>query len=93
LVDWYGEKLAIHVSEYAVFVLAPLGELGEIIYYALRFGMEDVGAVTVYQNAVLIVLVVGVAPNMVALIYYLHPLSRAGQALGYYTSGVSRTNY
>jgi hypothetical protein len=47
---------------------ASTGEVGQVLEYVLGVGVEDVRAVLVHQDAFLVVMVVGVAGNMVALI-------------------------
>ena len=55
--------------------------------------MEDVWAVLVYENAMLIVMIVGVAADVRTLVAQQHLFVRtAGEALGQHTAGESRSN-
>src|SRR5918998_4726187 len=81
--------MAVHVGECAVLVWAPFRKVGEIIDDAPGIGVEDVRPVAVYQNAVFVVLVVCVAPDVGALVEHVDPLSGARQALGYDATSIA----
>src|SRR5215210_931393 len=86
--DW--QQLAVYVGERAVLVPAPFGEVGEVIYDAPRVGVEDMRPVAVYQDAVLVVLVICVPPDVGAPVDHVDPLARARQTLGNDAAGIAR---
>src|ERR671913_2117282 len=81
--------MAVHVGECAVLVWAPFRKVGEIIDDAPGIGVEDVRPVAVYQNAVFVVLVVCVAPDVRALVDHTNLFSGARQALCYDATGIA----
>src|SRR5215210_3559333 len=84
--------MAVHVGECTVLVWAPFRKVGEVIDAAPGIGVEDMRPVAVYQNAVFVVLVVCVAPDVGALVDHVDPLSGARQALGYDATGIAGTH-
>ncbi len=76
------------MGQHAVLVGAPLGELGQVVEDALRVGVEDVRAVRVDQDAVVVVVVVGIAADVGAPVDEQDLLAGLrGQALGQHAAG------
>ena len=58
-------------------VETPIGETAKIGENPLRVGMENMWAVSMNQHSMFVVLVIGIAPDMRALVYHQHPLAQA----------------
>ena len=58
-------------------VVAPRGELRQVLHDLVRVGVEDVRTVFVHQDAGLVVVVEGVAGDVVALVDDEHALAHA----------------
>lgn len=58
--------MTVNAGKDSVFVGSPLGELRKVLKNLARIGVKNVGAVFVYEDAVVVVMVVCVAADVVA---------------------------
>ncbi len=68
-IDRHRQELPVHAGQHAVLVPAPLGELREVIEDLARVRVENVRAVFVHEHARVVVMVVGVARDVVAAVH------------------------
>lgn len=54
-------------SKHTMVVQVPIRKLREVIPHYLRVSMKNMGTVTVHQDAMLIVMIVRIASNMITL--------------------------
>jgi hypothetical protein len=74
-------------------ILAPLGESRQVLEDVARVGVKDMRPIFVDQDAVVVVLVVGVAADMRTLVDDQHLNTRpGGEPLGQDTTGEAGTN-
>ena len=84
---------AVHVGQHLVLVGRPLGEAGEVLVHAVVVGVVDVGAVLVHQDTGLVLVVVGVAGDVVAALQHAHPVAAGlSQATGADGTSIARAN-
>jgi hypothetical protein len=69
-IDGNWQQLTVNAGEDAVFVGPPLGEARKILENWARIRVKNVGAVFVYENAVVVVVIVCVPTDVVAGINY-----------------------
>ena len=82
-VDRDRHEHAVDLREHAVLVRPPAGEARQIGGDVRRVGVKDVRPVAVHENAVIVVMVEGVAADMRPAIDQQHPLARAcGETFG-----------
>src|SRR5207244_1412104 len=60
--------LILDLGEHAMFIRTPVGEAAQVLEDTLGVGVEDMRSVGVDENAVFVVLIVRISPNMGALI-------------------------
>ena len=92
-VDRDRHELPIDRRPDAVLIGTPLGEPRKVHEDIARVGMKDMGPVLMYEDAVVIVVVVGVAANMRTHITDEDLLVRTCQPLGQHTSCKTCSNY
>jgi ribosomal protein S12 methylthiotransferase accessory factor YcaO len=51
-----------------MFVRAPAGELRQILKDLFRVGVKDVGTIAVYEDAIFVVVIVSIPPDVTAAI-------------------------
>src|SRR5208337_4956139 len=91
-VDGEGKQLALDLAENTMLVRHPLRKAGKILEDRLAVGVEDVRPVAMDQHPGCVVLVVGVAANVIALVYNDDEMPRRGQSLGNDTAGEAGAN-
>lgn len=70
------QKTAVDVSHHPVLVIPPAGEAGEVIKDPTLRGVEDMRAVFMNENPVLVKAVIGVAAHMAAALQHQDPPGR-----------------
>ena len=89
-VDRDRQELAVHARHDPVLVGPPVRELRQVFDGLGVLRVEDVRAVAMDEHAVLVVVVVGVAGNVVAPVDHQHPLvALRGEPLGDHRPGVA----
>ena len=68
LVEGHGHVGAEPIGEHLVLVTRPFREAGQVIVGLLAVGVEDVRPIAVHEDAGLVILVVGVAGDVIALL-------------------------
>jgi hypothetical protein len=86
-IDWDRHQFPVNLRSYAVFVGTPEGEFREIVENVSRIRVKDVGTVFVDQQSRLIVMIVGIPPDVGPPIYDHYFLPEvSGHALGYHSA-------
>ena len=74
--------LAIHHAQHTVFVRTPFGKAGKKIPHLFAIGVKDMWPIAVYQHAMCIQLIKGIAANMRAAINQVDFAACIGQGAG-----------
>src|SRR5215217_8087347 len=75
-VERYRHLLAVHQGKYPMIVRVPVCELRKVAPDLLRVSVEKVGTVTMNHNAIIVVVIIGIAADVVSPFYHQYLLTK-----------------